>query len=94
MGARHGLLALEVCGETLLGTLTLFRQTLPIRTGSCVGNRVWFSGEMRTLLYTLPYQAEGVLSLASATLTVQTEKGCFPMTGTALVPPAGEGTQA
>ena len=90
IGSRYGRLLLEICNELISGTLTLFRQTLPIRAGSCSGDRIRFTGEMKTLLYTLPYQAEGIITGASAELLFQTEKGCFPAAGTALTRCEGE----
>lgn len=94
IGSRNGRIILEIYDEIISGTLTLFRQTLPIRAGKCIGNQVHFTGDMKTLLYTLPYQAEGTISNVSTELVFHTEKGRFPATGTVFTRDEGDTKQA
>lgn len=94
IGSRYGRLILEICDEITSGTLTLFRQTLPISAGKCIGNQVRFSGDMKTLLYTLPYRAEGTIESASIELKFQTEKGCFDAIGKASIHGEGDKKRA
>lgn len=84
IGPRHGKLELTVLGETAGGFLTLFSKRLPITGGSCRGDTLTFSGEMETLLYPLPYTAEGTVSEQAVRMVFHTAKGRFPAEGTAV----------
>ncbi len=83
MGPRHGGLELYIHDGSVDGALTLFRQTMPICTGSCAGDSVRFAGEMKTLMYSLPYTAEGTVGGTAVELLFRTDKGCFSATGIA-----------
>ena len=84
LGPRPGALELEVCEERINGTLTLFQQTHPIRSGRHTGSSISFSGMIQTLLYPLLYTADGQFSGEGIHLTLHTEKGSFGLTGTAI----------
>lgn len=94
IGSRYGRLALTLCGESVSGMLTLFRQTLPIKNGSCRGESIRFAGEMKTMLYTLAYEAEGAISKTGIALTIKTEKGVFKAVGRACLPGLEEAAQS
>ena len=94
IGSRIWRMALSIRDDIVTGTLTLFGQTLPILSGSCTGRLIRFTGEMQTLLYTLPYRAEGILEDASTQLRFKTEKGCFSAVGSAIDPDGGQTERA
>lgn len=81
IGLRRGALELMIRGGAVGGSLTLFRQTRDISSGGCRGGSIRFAGEMRTLMYSLPYTADGTVSDSAVELVFRTEKGCFPATG-------------
>ena len=84
IGLRHGELELTVLGTTAGGFLTLFSKRLPIAAGSYCGGALTFSGEMETLLYPLPYTAEGTVNEQAVRMVFRTAKGHFPVEGTAV----------
>lgn len=81
LGKRRGSLELSRYGEFLNGVLTMFTRTTPIQDGRCSENQISFRGDMKTLMKTLPYQAEGELREKRLTLRFTTDQGCYPAEG-------------
>jgi len=83
LGRRAGTLTLAVEGGLVTGSLTLFERSCPIWDGHLDGDRLRFCGEMQTLLYSLPYTADGTVSDRELNLTFETQKGKFSAKGAA-----------
>jgi len=81
LGKRHGSLELMVWNHFLNGYLTMFTRTIPIRDGRVDDREIFFSGDMKTLMNEISYQAKGLLSENGVTLTVSTERGQYPVYG-------------
>lgn len=81
LGKRRGNLELMVWNHFLNGYLTMFTRTIPIQNGRCVGNKVSFGGDMKTLMKMLPYLAEGTLSPSGVELMIETQQGSYRTTG-------------
>lgn len=81
LGKRRGNLELTVEGNFLNGYLTMFTRTVPIQRGRIVDGHITFSGDMRNLMKTLPYRAEGTANDTGVALTVTTELGEYPVFG-------------
>lgn len=81
LGKRRGSLELMVWGNGLNGYLTMFTRTVPIRSGQRFGQRIYFDGDMKTMMKTLPYEAEGTVSNSGVDLLISTEQGAYPVTG-------------
>ena len=84
IGPRYGALELDLQSGTGGGFLTMFSKRHPISDLCCRGGRVRFSGVMETLLYPLPYTAEGTADPRSVKVVFDTEKGRFPAEGASL----------
>ncbi|MCI8387141.1 MAG: hypothetical protein HFE63_01575 [Clostridiales bacterium] len=84
LGVRRGELLLNVVGELLSGSLTLFSHTTAIDSGSCHGKKIAFSGLMQTLGYTMRYNAHGSMTKKHIELVFDTEKGSFEASGRSL----------
>lgn len=84
IGPRYGRLELKILGGEAGGFLTMFSKRLPILEGSCRGDVIRFSGEMKTLYYSMPYTAEGTVNDRFLTVVFCTDKGRFPADGTAV----------
>lgn len=82
LGKRRGSLELIVWGNFLNGYLTMFTRTIPIQNGRREDKRIFFDGDMKTMMKMLPYQAEGTLSESEVTLLFSTEQGQYPAQGT------------
>lgn len=81
LGKRNGDLYINLTDDRVYGNLTMFTETLPIREGNCTGNKITFSGEMKTLMNTFSYVADGVIELEQIELLFHTERGDFPAVG-------------
>ena len=82
LGIRRGNLELEVKWQLLTGSLTMFTRTIPIRGGTCSGSSVSFTGDMKTMMKLLPYQASGTISPGGIALTIETQQGTYTAAGT------------
>lgn len=82
IGPRRGALELVLKNHMVSGALTMFSQTHPIFDASLNDGLLRFAGQMQTLRYFLPYQAEGTADSRQVNLLFRTEKGCFHATGT------------
>ena len=81
LGLRRGKLRLVVQGRLVSGELTMFTRTLPILEGHCEANRLSFSGDMKTLMETIPYAADGTVTGSRIDLLFTTCKGSYPAVG-------------
>lgn len=81
LGERNGELDITIRESTVFGSLTMFTVTLPIQQGSCSGNQISFSGDMKTLLDLFPYEAAGTISRSQLDLTFHTGRGDFHASG-------------
>lgn len=81
LGRRRGSLALTVLGNTLKGSFTMFTRTLPIREGARQGNNIFFCGDMKTFMKTIPYQAEGEIRDRRICMTIASELGRYAVRG-------------
>ena len=84
IGTRYGALELNILGDTGDGFLTMFSRRLPISQLRCSAGHLTFSGTMQTLLYPLPYTADGTMDDSSVRVVFDTGKGRFPAEGTAI----------
>ena len=84
IGQRHGKLELNILGEAGDGFLTMFTKRLPISEVNCSGKELRFSGVMETLLYRLPYTAQGTVDSKVVQVVFRTDRGCFPAEGAAI----------
>lgn len=75
LGKRSGLLNFTVTENRLKGFVTIFAETLPIADGQCVGNRISFSGKMKTMLNSFGYEANGFANRNKIELLFHTEDG-------------------
>ena len=82
LGKRRGVLNLILLGDSVSGDLTLFTRTAPILEGHCIGGRLTFQGEMKTLVGGLPYQASGILGEDSLEMEIHTSRGHYLVRGT------------
>ena len=81
LGKRNGSLDFSVSENNLVGFLTMFTEKEPIIEGSCEGDRLTFSGKMKTLLNTFGYVATGTINQDQIELRFHTERGEYPATG-------------
>ena len=81
LGKRRGNLELMVWGDFLNGYLTMFTRTIPIQNGKRDGKQISFSGDMKTLMSTLPYRAQGSINASCLELEFVTERGKYPVSG-------------
>ena len=81
LGKRRGNLELMVEKNWMNGYLTMFTRTIPIRNGHLDGKRISFDGEMKTLMKTLPYKAEGTVTQSSLEMVISTQQGVYPVKG-------------
>lgn len=81
LGLRRGNLELMVWGDFLNGYLTMFTRTIPIQNGKRSGKQISFCGDMKTLMSTLTYKAEGNISGSDIRLMIETNRGVYPVTG-------------
>lgn len=81
LGRRRGSLTLAVLGNSLKGSLTMFTRTLPIREGLRKGNNIFFRGEMKTFMKTIPYQAEGEIRDRRIFMTIDSDLGRYAVQG-------------
>ena len=81
LGKRRGNLELMVWGDFLNGYLTMFTRTIPIQNGKRDGKQISFSGDMKTLMSTLPYRAQGSINASCLELEFATERGKYPASG-------------
>ena len=84
LGKRRGLLELKVSNNRVGGFLTMFTQRLPLETAILSGSELSFTGEMKTLMYPMKYNATGTIDRNTLKLSFNTDKGVFPTTGEAL----------
>ncbi len=80
LGKRHGTLELTAWNNLLNGYLTMFTRTTPI-IGKCEENNITFEGSMITLMNTLTYQAEGIVTASGLDMMIVTKQGKYPVTG-------------
>lgn len=81
IGLRYGALELDLQSGAGGGFLTMFSKQHPISDLCCRGGKLRFSGVMETLLYSLPYTAEGTADDRSVNVVFDTEKGRFHAEG-------------
>lgn len=84
LGKRRGLLELKVSNNRVGGFLTMFTQRLPLETAILSGSELSFTGEMKTLMYPMKYNATGTIDRNALELSFNTDKGVFPATGEVL----------
>lgn len=82
LGRRRGNLELIIEKSWINGYLTMFTRTIPIRNGVRSGNAIFFEGDMKTMMSSLPYKAKGTVSPSGVELTISTENGEYPVKGT------------
>ena len=81
LGKRNGTLKIAVLDDKMTGYLTMFTETLPITEGTCNGEQLTFSGQMKTLLNTFGYVADGIITQDQIELQFHTERGEYPAVG-------------
>lgn len=81
LGKRSGCLDFTVCGNKIIGFMTMFMETLPITEGQCIGNQISFSGKMKTILNSFAYVADGKIDRDQIRLLFHTEHGDYPAQG-------------
>lgn len=81
LGKRRGQLELIVWENFLNGYLTMFTRCFPIQNGKRSGNHVSFQGEMKTIMKSLSYQAEGKIAGKKISLVLTTDSGSYQTTG-------------
>ena len=81
LGTRRGYLELIVWENFLNGYLTMFTRTFPIQNGKRSGNHISFNGEMKTMMKSLSYQAEGKITGNKISLVLATNNGHYNATG-------------
>ncbi|MGN0628075.1 MAG: hypothetical protein ACI4IW_00385 [Oscillospiraceae bacterium] len=86
LGKRKGLLEIVVRNELVNGFLTMFTNTAPIAKGLLSGRHISFSGDMKTLMDTFSYLAEGTVTSSGLDLVFRTEHGTYPAVGRPAIP--------
>lgn len=86
LGMRRGTLAWTEQGSDLQGTLHFLHRASPFSGQIGSTGRRTFSGQIRTLVSYIPYQAECVLTGSSLTGIFRTASGDYAVVGEKLVP--------
>ena len=81
LGRRRGFLELIVWGNFLNGYMTMFTRCFPIQNGKRSENHISFQGEMKTMMKSLPYQAEGKITGNKISLVLATDSGRYQVSG-------------
>lgn len=81
LGRRRGYLELIVWENFLNGYLTMFTRTFPIQNGKRSGSHISFDGNMKTMMKSLSYQAEGKITGNKLSLVMATENGHYSVVG-------------
>lgn len=81
LGKRSGLLNFTITENRMNGFVTMFTETLPIAEGRCIGNRISFSGKMKTMLKSFGYIADGHTSRNHIDLLFHTDEGDYKASG-------------
>lgn len=83
LGKRFGSLSLVIQENHVGGELTLLAGTFPVTEGCRTGNRLRFTGEMKTLVNRIPYMAEGTVNTdcSRIDLVFFTQRDAYPAVG-------------
>ena len=82
LGERRGKLYLTLSAEEVQGSLTLLSHTTRV-AGTCTEGICLLTGELHTLLHSIPWQGEGRLDSKSLDLRLHGLRGSYRLTGVA-----------
>ena len=84
LGVRSGTLCLSALSGTLHGTLSLLGKAVPIAGKADQVGNCRLTGELITLVQTIPFTADGTLTRREISLLLHSAQGKFELTGTGL----------
>lgn len=84
IGARYGTMAVTIDDSRVDGLLTILKKAAPFHGVIREDGRCLLTGELFTLMRTIPYEAVGWINQNALHLTLTSEKETFELSGNAV----------
>lgn len=81
LGVRKGEIEIRINGDDVGGTLSILGNSHTFSRATCIDERIVFCGNLKTLMYSLAYEASGQLSADAISFEMNTPRGIFKATG-------------
>lgn len=81
LGTQKGVVTLNVQGDSLSGSFKAMGTANSFSNGKVSGNKITFSGTLRTIIGSIPYVVEATIEGDNITGVAKTSKGNFQIDG-------------
>ncbi len=81
IGVRYGTMTVSVNDKKIDGILDILKQANPFHGSKSENKYCWISGELTTLMHTIPFEGQGTISPDSVFLKLIAGKDSYDLSG-------------